>query len=414
MLHVPRYLSDNKEVPDADHPHRAFPERTRTTNVIELSNKAAIVGVGATPYTKKATRSPVALAAEAISNAIADAGLDHGDIDGLISYSFDPVTEMEVQNCLGWQNLRYFTESSYGSGATAVGHAAMAVAAGQANYVVVFRAISGRYGDAPPTASAGRGASGDVAFYAPFGMQVPAHWVSLTAQRYLHEYNADSRAFGWISVTSRKHGATNPLAVNYQFPITIEDHQNSRFIAEPLRLFDCTPNTEGATAVVVTTGERAADLPNIPAKILAFGQGTGSNVENNTNYNRKRIVVPEESLLTSRELYARTGLGPADIDVVQIYDHFTPLVLIALEAWGFCGEGEGQDFVEGGQRITIGGDAPLNTSGGHLGEGYFQIMGHIVDSVRQLRGTAVNQVPDAEVALITGTNLPTGALILTK
>lgn len=382
--------------------------------MIDYANQAAIIGVGATPYTKQSTRSGLALAAEAIAAATVDAGLKPSDIDGIISYAFDPITEMEIGNCFGWRNLRFFSESSYGSGSTAVGHAAMAVATGQATNVVVFRAISGRYGDTPPPARSGNRASGDVAYYAPFGLQVPAHWMAMIAQRYLHEYNADPTAYGWISVICRKHGATNPRAVNYKVPISIEDHQNSRMIADPIRLLDCTPNTEGATAVVVTSAERAKAGPHPPAWVRGFAQGTGSNVENNTNYNRERIVIPEESLAMAKELFARTGLAPQDIDVFQVYDHFTPMVLLAFEAWGFCQLGEGADFVKGGKAIGLGGQTPLNPAGGHLGEGYFQIMGHIVDSVHQIRGTAPNQVRDAEVVLITGTNLPTGALVLTK
>ena len=376
-----------------------------------LSRQAVLVGIGATPYTRKATRSSLALAAEAIHAAIADAGLTPDDIDGVASHAFEPVSEIDLLNCFGWKNLRYFGEIAYGNSAGAIGLAAMAVATGRAKYVAVFRSISGRYGDGPAAAAA----SGDLAFYAPFGVLTPAHWVSMVARRYLHEYDADTRAFGWISVVCRKHGAANPLAVNYRQPITIEDHQSSRIIASPLRLFDCTPNTEGSCAVIVTTPERARDLPNIPVYVEGFVQGTGTNTENNTNYNRERIIVPEEAHFMAQALYGRTGLGPKDVDVVQIYDHFTPLVLMALEAWRFCGVGEGPAFVEGGHRISVGGEAPLNTSGGHLGEAYVQTMNHIAEAVRQIRGTAVTQVPDAEVALVvSGVGLPSSALMLTR
>ncbi len=371
--------------------------------------QACIVGIGATRYSKQATRSPLALAAEAVSAAIADAGVSPSEIDGVVSHAFDPVSEVDLAHCFGWKELRFAAEIAYGNSAGAVGLAGTAATTGQADYVVAFRSISGRYGDSQPPGTA----SGDLAFYAPFGVRVPAHWVAVVAQRYLHEYGADPRAFGWISVVCRKHGATNPFAVNYQQPITIEDHQSSRMVASPLRLYDCTPNTEGACAVVVTTADRARDLPNAPVSILDYAQGTGTNTENNTNYNRERIMYAEESALMAEGLYERTGLGPGDIHVVQIYDHFTPLVLTGLEAWGFCGIGEGAAFVEGGERISIGGPAPLNTSGGHLGEAYVQTMNHIAEAVRQLRGTAVNQVQGAEVALVvSGVGLPSSALLL--
>lgn len=371
----------------------------------------AIVGIGSTSFTRKATRSRLGLAVEAIANAIEDAGLKPDDVDGLTSHVFDPTTEREVLNCFGWRNLRFFAETAYGNSSATVGVAAMGVATGQARYTVAFRSISGRYGDGPRADRV----QGEHAFYSPFGMRVPAHWVAVIAQRYLYEYKVDPRAFGWISVTCRKHGATNPGAVNYKRPITIEEHQASRMIADPLRLFDCTPNTEGACAVVVASRDDARNLRQPPVRILGFVQGTGAETENNTNYNRENILSTDESEYMRREMYEKTGIAATEVDVVQFYDHFTPLVLMGLEAWGFCGRGEGAAFVEGGERITIGGDVPLNTSGGHIGEAYVQSMNHIVDSVRQLRGTAPNQVAGAELSLVaSGVNLPGSALMLGK
>jgi len=376
-----------------------------------LIANTAIVGVGSTTFTHQATRGRLALAVEAIAKAIEDAGLQPDDIDGLTSHVFDPTTEREVLNCFGWRNLRYFAETAYGNSAATVGVAALGVATGQARYAVAFRSISGRYGDGPRAERV----SGEYAFYAPFGMRVPAHWIAVIAQRYLHVYGADPRAFGWVSVVCRKHGATNPGAANYGHPITLEDHQASRMIAEPLRLFDCTPNTEGASAVVVASREDARNLRHPPVRILGFVQGSGAETENNTNYNRPDILSIDETHFMRQEMYEKTGLGPKDVDVLQIYDHFTPLVVMGLEGWGFCGIGEGAAFVEGGDRISIGGEIPLNTSGGHLGEAYVQTMNHIVDSVRQLRGTAPNQVPNAEVSLVaSGVNLPGSALMLGK
>jgi acetyl-CoA acetyltransferase len=351
------------------------------------------------------------MAVEAIRNAIEDAGLEPDQIDGLTSHAFDPLTEHEIANSFGWKNLRFFGKTAYGNSSATVALASIGVATGQCDYAVAFRSLTGRKGDGPKI----DGVSGEEAFYVPFGMRAPVHWMAVIAQRYLHEYNADPRAFGWISVACRQHGANNPLAVNYGNPITIEDHQSSRMIASPMRLLDCTPNTEGAVAIVVTTPERAKDLRQTPAILKGFVQGTGSEVENNTNYNRKRMIIPEETLHMSKEMYEKTGTTPADMDFVQVYDHFTPLVLMALEAWDFCPLGEGQHFVEGAREITVGGAAPLNTAGGHLGEAYMQSMGHVAEAVRQLRGTSTNQVPNAERGLVvSGVGLPGSSILLSK
>ena len=206
-------------------------------------------------------------------------------------------------------------------------------------------------------------------------------------------------------------GANNPKAYFYGKPITIEDHQNSRWIAEPLRLLDCCQETDGGVAIVVTSAERAKDLKHRPAIIEAASQGSSANQYSMTSYYRPEIGLPEMGLV-GRQLWQQSGLTPADIQTAVLYDHFTPFTLIQLEELGFCGKGEAKDFVAGGA-IELGGRLPINTHGGQLGEAYIHGMNGIAEGVRQLRGTSVNQVDGVEHVLVTaGTGVPTSGLIL--
>jgi acetyl-CoA acetyltransferase len=232
------------------------------------------------------------------------------------------------------------------------------------------------------------------------------------ASRYMHEYGATSADFGRIAVADRKHAATNPKAWFYEQPITIDDHQSSRWIVEPLHLLDCCQESDGAQALVVTTPERARDLAQPPVIVNSAAQGAGVEQDMMTSYYRDSITGLPEMGLIARQLWNTTGLGPADIQTAIIYDHFTPLAFPQLEEFGFCGRGEAKDFVADGT-IELGGRLPINTHGGQLGEAYIHGMNGIAEGVRQVRGTSVNQVPDVEHVLVTaGTMVPTSALIL--
>jgi acetyl-CoA acetyltransferase len=232
------------------------------------------------------------------------------------------------------------------------------------------------------------------------------------ASRYMYEYGATSADFGRIAVADRKHAATNPKAWFYEQPITIEDHQSSRWIVEPLHLLDCCQESDGAQALVVTTPERARDLKQPAVIINSAAQGAGVEQDMMTSYYRDSITGLPEMGLIARQLWNTTGLGPADIQTAIIYDHFTPLAFPQLEEFGFCGRGEAKDFVADGT-IELGGRLPINTHGGQLGEAYIHGMNGIAEGVRQVRGTSVNQVPDVEHVLVTaGTMVPTSALIL--
>jgi len=234
----------------------------------------------------------------------------------------------------------------------------------------------------------------------------------MAARRYMHSYGATSEDFGVVAVADRKHAAVNPHAWFYQRPITLAEHQASRWIAEPLRLLDCCQESDGAVAIVVTSLARARDLRCPPAVIRAAAQGAGPNQFTMTSYYRDDLTGLPEMGVVARQLWRQAGAGPADIRTAVLYDHFTPYVLMQLEELGFCPRGEARHFIAGGA-IEIGGRLPLNTHGGQLGEAYIHGMNGIAEAVRQVRGTAVNQVPgDGPVLVTAGTGVPTSGLIL--
>ncbi|MBI4295112.1 MAG: lipid-transfer protein [Chloroflexi bacterium] len=380
-----------------------------------MKDKCAIVGVGETEFSSNSGRSELTLACEAIKAAVEDSGLRMKDIDGIVKYSFDSCPETALSQSLGIENLGFFGEIGYGGGAgcATVAHAVLAVAGGMAKYVVCYRALNERsghrYGRPTPPAAV----PGDVAFTVPYGLISPAQQVALVARRHMHEYGTTTRQFGAIAVACRKHACMNPRAQMYGKPITLEDHQNSRIVADPLRVLDCCLENDGAAAVVVTSAERAKSLRHRPVYLMAVAQASGRPGVPMVNYNRPSLTE-SEACYAARDLYRMAGVSPQDIDVAEIYDHFTPLVLMAIEDYGFCKKGEGGPFVEGG-RIELGGELPLNTHGGNLSDAYIHGMTHIIEGVRQLRGTSTAQVKDAELALVTSGNaIPTSALILRR
>jgi len=383
-----------------------------------LKGKSAIAGIGATDFSKESGRSELQLSCEAVLDALEDAGLKPSDVDGLTTFTMDNSSEIAVARELGMGDLRFFSRINYGGGAACgtVQQAAIAVATGVADVVVCYRGFNERSGDrfgqVSQWAAAQVNTNGlDNAFTYPYGLSTPAATVAMQAQRYMHAYGATSADFGAVAVADRKHAATNPKAFFYGKPITLEEHQASRMIAEPLHLLDCCQESDGAVAIVVTTPERAADLKQKPVSITAAAQGSAPDQFVMTSYYRDDIGIPEIGVV-GRELWRQSGLKPDDMAMAVLYDHFTPYVLMQLEELGFCGRGEAKDFVKDGA-IEIGGRLPLNTHGGQLGEAYIHGMNGIAEGVRQVRGTSVNPVPDVEHVLVTaGTGVPTSGLIL--
>jgi acetyl-CoA acetyltransferase len=245
----------------------------------------------------------------------------------------------------------------------------------------------------------------------PYGVLTPASWMALNATRYMHTYGVTSADIGRAVVQLRAFAETNPAAWGYQRPMTLEDHQSSRWIAEPcIRLLDCCQETDGSVALVITSRERASDVPN-PSVLIAAAAGAGLfEQEIASDHYRPDLSVMDGSVALGRRLFERSGFRRADLDAAMIYDAFSPILLMQLEALGFCGLGEAKDFVADGN-LALDGALPTNTNGGLIGEGYIHGLNLVLEAVRQLRGTAVNQVVGARQILVTASR--TGAILTT-
>jgi acetyl-CoA acetyltransferase len=395
--------------------------------------KACIAGVGETRYAKWGgitDASEYQLAVDAITAAVSDAGLSIDDVDGLCSFAQDRNDAVFVAADLGLPELRYASMvwlPGGGGSCAAVANAALAVEAGQADTIAVYRSLCqgqfGRFGQGPggrratdgkwsrpPTLRRSRSPlETHTAFTMPFGMLNPPIAYAMVMRRHMHLFGTTAEHMGRVAVAMRAHAAHNPRAVMGDRPMTLTDHLASRMVAEPFRLFDCCLENDGACAVVVTSAERARDLRHPPIEIVATAQGAPRGYGHGQYVN---VNVPDDiyasagAATVARRLWATAGMGPQDVDVAMIYDHFSGLVLLALEDFGFCGRGEGGPFFE---QTTL----PINTHGGSLSEAYIHGLNHVVEGVRQLRGQSTVPVPGAETCLVTGAaGVPTSALVL--
>ena len=359
-----------------------------------IKDKAAIVGIGETEFSWDSGRSEIQLACEAIKAACDDAGISPHQIDGLVRYEMDTNHETLLVQSLGIPNLRHWESVSYGGGAgnAVVGHAAAAIAAGFCNYVVCFRAANLRsqlrLGQARNPERIPGGAQ---SFAAPWGNMAPAHHFGMFVRRYMHTYGATSQHFGWVAVTLREHASRNPRALRRN-PITLDDHQNSRMVADPLHLLDICQENDGAAAIVMTSPDRAKDLTHSDTSILVEAAAQGSGPQNDGIIYRPDLGVAE-SVNTAQDLWDRAKIGPSDIDALMFYDHFTPFCLLNLEAYGFLPFGEAKDFVNGGENIRFDGMLPINTHGGNHSEAYIHGLTHVQEAVRLIRGTSTSQPP---------------------
>lgn len=375
----------------------------------------AVVGIGQTEFSKDSGRSELRLAAEAVAAAMADAGLERGDVDGLVTFSIDTSDQIDVASALGLGELRFFASSLYGGGGAAatIQLAAMAVATGSARAVAVYRALNERSGRRFGRPSTGRRLSPAASFQAPYGLHTPAQFAALAAQRYLHRHHLGNADLAPVTVNARAHAATNPNAYFYRRPLSIADHQRSRWVVEPvLRLLDCCQESDGAVALIVTSADRARNLSSTPVRIVAAAHGAAPRAAMMTAYYGRDLATLPDLGVVARQMWASSGLSASDIDVACLYDHFTPFVLMQLEELGFCDRGAAASLVASGA-TGPGGSIPVNPHGGHLGEAYLHGMNGIAEAVRQIRGVAVNQLDGAEYAIATsGTGLPTSAVIL--
>jgi acetyl-CoA acetyltransferase len=381
---------------------------------------AAVVGIGATEFSKASGRSEQRLAVEAVLAALDDAGLRPADVDGTVTLVLDATYEQALQRYLGIPELTFFarTLGGGGGGAATVALAAMAIESGAAKVVVCYRALNERSQlrlGAPPasiSSAAPTTQTLDQAWTGPFGLVTPAAMMALNAMRYLHAYNRTTDDFGRLAVEQRRYAATNPSAFFHGKQITLADYYASRLVADPLRLLDCCQESDGAVAIVLTSGDRARDLRQPPVFVRAAAMGLSQDHLGMAHMFRDPSFIPLETRLVGEQLWKKSGLSAEDIDVGILYDHFGPAVLMQLEALGFCAPGEAGDLVASGG-IAIDGVIPVNTHGGQMGEAYIHGFNGIAEAVRQLRGTAVNQVPGAAHALVTSaSHVPTSGLIL--
>ncbi|MBI2880318.1 MAG: thiolase family protein [Candidatus Tectomicrobia bacterium] len=364
-----------------------------------IRDACAIAGIGETAIGKLPDRTSLSLHVEAAAAAIRDAGLSKEEVDGVLSMPpyDDPAFLfcMQVAEGLGLRP-RFAADLNLG-GATPVAmvmHAALAVAGGAAEAVLCTCGEARLSGRGRP--KHGRRNWGYENYENPFGRIGPVSNYAMAARRHMHRHGTTSRQFGAIAVTQRSHACLTEGA-QMREPITLAEHQGSRFIAEPLRLLDCCLNSDGAAAVVVTSARRARDLPHPPVLIVG---GTQRHTHKNFFEAPDPPYLGEQE--AARDLYQKYGLSPRDFDFAELYDCFTFTVLAQLESYGFCGEGDGGPFAEEG-RIALGGEIPVNTHGGLLSHGYIDGMTHITEAVRQLRGgCGERQVKDAAMGLVTG------------
>jgi acetyl-CoA acetyltransferase len=367
-------------------------------------DQVAVAGIGNTEFSKNSGRSEIQLAAESVKAALDDAGLSPADVDGMVTFTIDNNEDVSLVRNLGVKALRYSSRIPHGGGGSAgsLVHAAGAIAAGLADVVVVWRAMNERseyrFGQAMAGPPAPGGGATNMEWAVPWGAATPACWQSLQSQRYMNQFGVSNADLAEISVLMRKHAVNNPNAFGYGKPITVDDHQNSKWIIEPiLRLLDCCQESDGAQAFVLTSLERARDLKQPPVRITAGAQHVPFPVDAITNFYQDDFTDMVTTIGVTKQLYEQSGLSARDIQVAMLYDHFTPIVLQQLEAWGFCAKGEAMDFVRDGH-CELDGTIPINPHGGLIGEAYIHGLNSGAEAVRQVRGSAINQIAEVEHA----------------
>lgn len=390
----------------------------------ELRDRAAIVGIGQTPFSKSLGRSEFDMATEAIFNACEDAGIAPRELDGVVRFDMETTDEENLLAILGNPELRYQVSTSWGGGGavSTLVHAAVAITAGMAETVLVFRSrargknsvygkdskLGGRYWERTDEHLPGLNQ-----WHVPHGLVTAFQEMAMITRRHMIDFGTNEDQLAEVAVAHRQHAIRNPNAV-MRNEMTIEDHHASRMIAEPLRLFDCNIETDGACALIVTTPERARDLKQTPVLIHAGALAAGSHhIRLSTTFERDR--EQDSAVRVGRQLWADSGLRPSEIDAFFCYDFFTSFVIMAIEDYGFCKRGEGGPFVEKGGLSWKGGRLPTNTNGGQLSEAFIHGVNNSLEAVRQIRGTSTSQVEDCELALVVGANSdPTGAVILRR
>lgn len=366
---------------------------------MSLREKGAVTGVGETDYMRGTDRTALSLQLEASLKAIDDAGLKPTDIDGVIPYGLGAVAEDFVTN-FGIPDLRFSATTPMGgaSAVAAIQCAIAAVEAGICNHVLLAIGRTGYSGgrigmrvqQMPQFRVVGE-------FEMPCGAIAPAQLYAPMARRHMELYGTTSLQFAEIAVSTRNNAMLNPNAT-MQRPITVEDHQNSRMISDPLRLLDCSLESDGGAAVVISAAERARDLRQTPVLVMGVAEG---HPDSPSAITQRPDITTLGLAKAAPRAFAMAGVTPDDIDVAEIYDCFTYNVLCQIEDAGFCKKGEGGPFVASGA-IRLNGKLPINTHGGLLSQAHMAGMNHVVELVRQLRGAASAQVAGAKIGVVTG------------
>jgi acetyl-CoA acetyltransferase len=397
----------------------------------DFERRSIISGVGQSAVGRRLGRSGLDLTIEAALAAIADAGLTPADIDGLATYpgagggagaGFSGPGSPEVQDALRL-NLSWHTGGIEGAAQlAAIVNAVLAVGAGLARHVLVYRTVTeateqgagGRQGIGLGGGGGGGGAprmGGTMQWTIPFRAYSAANWLAMVAHRHFHEYGTTPEQMAMIAVNDRRYAGLNPRAV-YRDPLTLDDYFASRMVTSPFRLYDCDAPVDGSTAVIVSAAEHAAGVDHPVARVEAVGTA----LRGRPSWDQFDDMTTMAARDAGAQLWTRTDLKPADVDVAELYDGFSFLAMVWLEALGFCGKGESGPFVEGGHRIALGGELPLNTQGGQLSGGRLHGFGFVHEACVQLRGEAGDrQVAGAEVAAVANGGGPiAGALVLTR
>ncbi|MEZ5408231.1 MAG: hypothetical protein R2761_09410 [Acidimicrobiales bacterium] len=369
-----------------------------------LRGKVAVAGVAETEYYKWG-RSPdpeFKLAIQAILKACENAGVDPRDVDGFSSYSNDRSDASRMSAALGCKQLSFASMQwggGGGGGSGAVANAAAAIATGQAECVVVFRALAqgqfGRFGQGPRS----KVVSGPAAHTLPYGLMSAAHQFAMKVNRYMHDHGVRQEALRAISLAAYHHAQANPRAVMHGRPLDEAKYDESRWIVEPFHLFDCCLENDGAAAMVLVAAERAKDFPHPPCYLLGAVSGSqhraGATVHNTPEYASSSFPT------VAPRLYNMAQVGPSDVDVLQSYENFTGGVMMSIVEHGFCTAEEVNDFLTYENLVAPSGKLPLNTSGGNLAECYMHGLGLNIEAVRQIWGESTSQVPGAEISMVT-------------
>ncbi len=380
-----------------------------------IKDRTAIVGIGQTTFGKALPQSEEALAVTAIRAALDDAGIAPAEVDGLVAFSMEATQTDEVARDLAMGEIGFvaLTPSGGGGACATVGLAAMAIATGQASVVVAWRARKRSARSSRVWAGTGARVHAREMWVRPAGVIRPADEIGLLARRHMALYGTTRDHFANIALAVRSHANRNPLAVMHEKLLDRETYHAARMIADPLGLYDCCLETDGACAVVLVSAERARDVPSKPAYVHSFAQGISADSDTMSNYFAADPLQMQSSAC-AEGLWRRSDFAAADVDVAQFYDAFTPEIIFALEGYGFCGRGEGGPFTDDGA-IALGGKLPVNTAGGSLSEAYLHGFNLVNEAVRQIRGTSTAQVEGASVSFVSSSDaVPTSALVLRK